>query len=173
MNKTVMLGITASALLAVLPVQADADCTHQSVKLIIKKNELKLVPTAPKCVDLEDGFKISITPPGAAEEGYVTVEEKDDVPPEIEIRGNNSPDPDTVAVTVTGDLDPNRDYGYIVRVRGHGELDPEVRVVSSRMLFLNSRLDQVDALLEQEMGFGLTKLNETEEELQRLQDQAK
>jgi len=173
MNKKVMLGITASALLAVLPVQADADCTHQSVKLIIKKNELKLVPTAPKCVDLEDGFKISITPPGAAEEGYVTVEEKDDVPSEIEIRGNNSPDPDTVAVTVTGDPDPNRDYGYIVRVRGHGELDPEVRVVSSRMLYLKSRLAEVDAVLEDEMGFSLKELNENQEELNVLSEDAK
>ena len=103
--------------------------------------------------------------------GSATVVEKDGVP--LRIRGNNSDDPDTISVTVTGDADPNEPYGYIVRVEGHGELDPEVRIVTSRMLMLNSLMDQVDALLEEEMGFGLMQLNDKQKELKDIKDMQK
>ena len=169
MKDKVTLAVAALALLTVLPVYADHHCSHQQVRLHIPANEIKVTPQqAPKCVfkevGQEGGFAIAITPPGSAVAGSATVVEKDGVP--LEIRGNNNDDPDTISVTVTGDAGPNGPYGYIVRVEGHGELDPEVRIVTSRMLMLNSLMDQVDALLEEEMGFGLMKLNEKQRELE-------
>ncbi len=39
------------------------------------------------------------------------------------------------------------------------------------MLFLKPRLNEVDALFEEAMGFGLTKRNEKEEKLKELHKQ--
>jgi len=178
MNKNVISAVTALALLTVLPIQAANSCSDKQVRLKIPKNKLEVTPPDPKCVSVTAAgtgtFNISITPPGAAAQGAVTVVEKPGVP--AIIRGDNSADANTVVVNVELEDPQDEDYGYIVRVEGHGELDPEVRIVTSRMLFLNSRLDQVDALLEEEMGFGRMELNETEEELmelKKLQEQAK
>ena len=162
--------LSALALLTLLPVHARADCTTNQVKLIIQKNELKLTPAKTKCVLSGMAFTISIKPPGAAERGDVTVEEKEGVP--LQIDGNNDANADEVVVNVSGTGDPSVDYGYIVHVRGHGMLDPEVRVVSSRLLMLTSELQDANAVLEEQMGLSLEDLIEKQADYEDLAKQA-
>jgi hypothetical protein len=165
--------VAAMALLTVLPVRAHAQCSHQPVILIIKTNELKLTPAEPKCLFSENGedptFDIRIKPPGAAQEGYVTVVEKGDRPPQIS--GDNSGDPNTVVVTVSGNTNPDEDYGYIVRVTEHGDLDPEVRVVESR-LFMRTLIEEADALLEEVLGISVPELADQYSKYMKTNDQA-
>lgn len=173
MNNKLISAVAPLALLAVLPVQADNHCSHQQVRLTIPVNEMKVKPPEPKCVSEEEAFTIAISPPGKVAPGDATVVEKADVPSGITIRGENTvADPDKIYVTVTGNTDPTKTYGYIARVVGHGELDPEVRVLTS-MGMLNSLMDQVDALLKEEMGFGLTELDKKQRELMKLQNDSK
>jgi len=171
MNKNVILAVTVLALLTVSPVQAANHCSNKQVKLHIPKNELRVTPPDPKCVsDVNPTFTIAIKPPGKAAQGAVTVVEKSDVLGTI--RGDNSVDADIVVVTVDLENPANGPYGYIIRVEGHGELDPEVRIVTSRML-LNSLMDEVDAMLEDEMGISLIELNEKQKNLKDIEGMQK
>ena len=64
------------------------------------------------------------------------------------------------------------DYGYIVTVEGHGELDPEVRVVRSR-LYMQTTVNEANTLLETEMGIGLEQVTEFQKTLEALPEESK
>lgn len=162
MKTTMIRGLTALALFAVMPVQADADCTTKGVDLHIKKNEIKVTPDKAKCVIPGTAFVMTVKPSGAVAPGAITVEEKPDVP--LTIEGDNSDNADQVVVHVSGSGDPDVDYGYIVSVSGHGMLDPEVRVVSSRLYMLTA-VEESNALLEEVMGISLDELTKMQMEL--------
>ena len=168
MNNKGILGLAALALLVALPVRATA-CSQQQVRLHLQKNEIRLTPPEAKCVVANGGFDIIILPPGA-EGRRVWVEEKGGVP--ITIKGDNTDDPDVVAVSVTGTADPNIDYGYIVHVEGHGNLDPEVRVVGSSF-FMQSLMSEVDTLLQEELGISLQDFNDLQTDYARPEAKAK
>lgn len=156
MNKTTVTAFAALAMLAALPVQAGNHCDTTQVDVHIKPNELKVTPAAPRCVVPGTTFTIRVKPPGAGAGRVITVEEKEGVP--LDIDGNNESDPNEVLVHVSGNGNPAETYGYIIRVSGHGMLDPEVRVVSSRLLMLTSEIEQANAVLEEQMGFGVNEL---------------
>ena len=170
MKKAIVLGFAALTMLAVSPVQAGNHCTTTKVDLHIKKNELKVTPVKAKCVISGGAFIITVKPSGAAPPGAITVEEKKSDGP-LTIEGDNSDNPDQVVVQVSGSGNPDVDYGYIVRVSGHGVLDPEVRVVSSRM-FMMTALEETNALLEEVMGFDLDGLAKMQAEYDEVATQA-
>lgn len=159
MNKATVSGYAALAMLAVLPMQADAQCTYLPVLVHIHPNELRVSPPDPKCIRSNSTFIIRVTPPGR--EHKITVKQKPNVP--FKIKGDNSANPDEVVVEVLGGVDGDL-YGYIITVDGHGMLDPEVRVVESRA-FMRTQTDEADALLQEELGISLQEASDTLREL--------
>ena len=171
MNKAIVLGFAALAMLAALPVQADHHCTNLRVNVIIGKNSLQVTPADPKCVTPNSVFIIHVVRQGLDTEYPITVRQKDGVP--LSIEGNNEGHPNQVVVQVGSGGQPGVAYGYIIDVGGHGMLDPEVRVVDSNLSMLKSILDETNALLEEQMGFSLDELNQKQAEYRELSEQAK
>ena len=81
--------------------------------------------------------------------------------------------PDEVEVRISEGGSSGINYGYIIEVSDHGILDPEVRVVSSRMLMLNVEIEQANAVLEEAMGFGVDELIDKQAEYKELAKRAK
>ncbi len=110
------------------------------LNLIVGKYVLNFAEKRPICVTLPGPFKFNINIVDASghkvdlEAGDATVRQKD--PCDLTISGDNSVDVKKIAVTVSGEPDPEGDgiYDFWINVVGVGKLDPKVRVVGSDVM---------------------------------------
>ncbi len=141
-----MIKITALVTVAIITVCACASSNAEppkcpkvgQSKLFVGQYHMVFNEKKPICVTAPGVFMIEIksvmnsgvtVPSGAA-----TVKDKDCE--DLSIVGNNSLDPDIIAVVVTGNALVEYQCEFLIAVAGLGVLDPKVRVVGDNMMLM-------------------------------------